>query len=73
MLVNAVSSKCLDELIMENEVDLRCKETGLFIVSIEPTEEGEDLFLILSDGSEVTTPPERIAELFELVPLVSCV
>lgn len=69
MLKNIRNSKELEEYIFENDVDLRHKESGLSVAIVEPTEEGEEMAIILNDGTEVEFPANQLSELFEAAPL----
>ncbi|MEK4029156.1 MULTISPECIES: hypothetical protein [Bacillaceae] len=60
----------LDDFIFEHKVDIRCKESGLCVTLIEPTEEEEGVIaLILSDGSQMELPVDRLDDYLEVVPL----
>lgn len=60
----------LDDFIFENKVDIRCKESSLSVTLIEPTEEEEGVIaLILSDGSQMELPVDRLDDYLEVVPL----
>ena len=58
----------LDKFIFENDVDLRCRKTGLFLRHLEPIE-GSMLFLVLENGSLVELAAHRLEEAFEIVTL----
>jgi len=64
------SFHALDDFMFENEVDIRCKESGLSAIFVEPTEEGENLSVVLSDGSQLEMPPGRLDDFLEIVPLI---
>ncbi|OCA85271.1 hypothetical protein [Pseudobacillus wudalianchiensis] len=58
----------LDNFLFENDINLRCKKTGLFLKYSEPVE-GVILFLVLEDGSLVELAAHQLEESFEIVPL----
>ncbi|OCA85210.1 hypothetical protein [Pseudobacillus wudalianchiensis] len=60
----------LDDFLFENDINLRCKKTGLFLKHSEPME-GVMLFLILEDGSLVELAAHQLEESFEIVPLLN--
>ncbi|MED4717929.1 hypothetical protein [Bacillus badius] len=68
LLKGIKSFEDLDDFIFENKVDIRCRESGLSVTLVEPTEEGEDLALILSDGSQLELSPEELDHYLEVVP-----
>lgn len=60
----------LDDFIFENKVDICCKDSDLCVTLIEPTEEEEGVIaLILSDGSQIELPVDRLDDYLEVVPL----
>lgn len=60
----------LDDFIFDNKVDIRCKESGLSVTLIEPTEDEEGVIaLILSDGSQLEIPADRLDDYLEVVPV----
>ena len=58
----------LDNFLFQNDINLRCKNTRLFLRHLEPRE-GVMLFLVLEDGSLVELAAHQLEESFEIVPL----
>ncbi|MFL0361405.1 hypothetical protein ACH0BF_00110 [Pseudobacillus sp. 179-B 2D1 NHS] len=68
MSLNSIKGfKELDKFRCENNVNLRCRKTGLFLRHSEPIE-GAMLFLVLEDGSLVEMAAHQLEETFEIVP-----
>ncbi|MFL0361463.1 hypothetical protein ACH0BF_00405 [Pseudobacillus sp. 179-B 2D1 NHS] len=69
MSLNSIKDfKELEKFRCENNINLRCRKTGLFLRHLEPIE-GAMLFLVLEDGSLVEMAAHQLEEAFEIVAL----